>query len=120
MEQDKRKEANANVTKAMEELRKAEENLRIFEENMSEAFNNGFEDASRQIEDQVPGVIRKIWAKCWANARVREDSPLWAQDRVPKSLDLTITETEISDDEAGPSGSCCALFDKCHSWPTRI
>ncbi|KAF7126289.1 hypothetical protein RHSIM_Rhsim11G0001300 [Rhododendron simsii] len=70
---DKRKVADANFTKAMEELGKAEENVRIFEENMSEAFNNGFDDASMQFED-----------------------------RVPEGLDLTITEIEISDDEAGP------------------
>ncbi|KAI8572299.1 hypothetical protein RHMOL_Rhmol01G0186600 [Rhododendron molle] len=57
LEQNKRKEADANFTKAMEELGKAEEN---------------------------------------------EDSPLWAQDRVLRSLDLTIAETKISDDEAGP------------------
>ncbi|KAG5524150.1 hypothetical protein RHGRI_030971 [Rhododendron griersonianum] len=104
---DKRKEADANFTKAKEELGKAKENVRIFEENMSEAFNNGFDDASRQFEDQVPGVIRKIWAKCWAyclgQAGVQEDLPLWAQDRVPEGLDLTITKTEISDDEARPS-----------------
>ncbi|KAI8530221.1 hypothetical protein RHMOL_Rhmol11G0039200 [Rhododendron molle] len=45
LEQDKRKVADANFTKAKEELGKAEE-------NMSEAFNNGFDDASRQFEDQ--------------------------------------------------------------------
>lgn len=32
---------------------------------------------------------------------MQEDLPLWAQDRVPEGLDLTITETEINDDEAG-------------------
>lgn len=37
--------------KAMEELRKAEENVRIFEENISEAYDNGFDEASRQFED---------------------------------------------------------------------
>lgn len=72
--------------KAMEELRKAEENVRIFEENISEAYDNGFDEASRQFEDQVPRVVRKILAKCWAyclgQAGVQEDSPLWAQDRV--------------------------------------
>lgn len=44
----------------MEELGKAEENVRIFEENISEAYENGFDKASKQFEDQVPGVIRKI------------------------------------------------------------
>lgn len=70
----------------MEELGKAEENVRIFEENMSESFNNGFDDASRQFELQVPSVVRKIWAKCWAHCLTRvgmsENSPLWAQNQV--------------------------------------
>ncbi|KAG5536417.1 hypothetical protein RHGRI_023999 [Rhododendron griersonianum] len=74
-ERGKGKEAEANFAKAMEELGKAEENVRIFEENISEAYENGFDKASRQFEDQ---------------------------DQVPEGLDLTITETEISDDEAGP------------------
>lgn len=105
-ERGKGKEAEANFAKAMEELGKAEENVRIFEENISEAYDNGFDEASRQFEDQVQGVIRKIRAKCWAHCLgqvgVAYNSPLWAQDQVPEGLDLTITETEISDDEAGP------------------
>ncbi|KAF7127505.1 hypothetical protein RHSIM_Rhsim11G0003300 [Rhododendron simsii] len=59
----KGKEAEANFAKAIEELRKAEENMRIFEENISEAYDNGFNEASREFEDQVPCVLRKIWAK---------------------------------------------------------
>lgn len=69
-----------NFAKVMEELGKAEENVRIFEENISEAYDNGFDEASRQFKDQVPRVVRKIWAKCWVyclgQAGVQEDSLL--------------------------------------------
>ncbi|KAF7141482.1 hypothetical protein RHSIM_Rhsim06G0093300 [Rhododendron simsii] len=72
-ERGKGKEAEVNFAKVMEELGKAEENVRIFEENISEAYDNGFDEASRQFKDQ---------------------------DRVPEGLDLTITE--ISDEPFGP------------------
>lgn len=54
-EQGKRKEVEADFSRVMEELGKAEENVWIYEENMSEAYNNGFDEASRQLELQVSG-----------------------------------------------------------------
>lgn len=81
-EQGKRRDAEADFAKVVEELGKVEENVRIFKENVSEAFNNGFDDASKQFELQVPGVVGKIRAKCWADCLTRvgmaENSPLWA------------------------------------------
>ncbi|KAG5540887.1 hypothetical protein RHGRI_020954 [Rhododendron griersonianum] len=83
IEQGKRKDAEADFAKAMEELGKAEENVQIFEENMSEAFSYGFDDASQQFENQ---------------------------GQVLEGLDLTITETEVSDDETGPSNPVPSLL----------
>ncbi|KAF7142787.1 hypothetical protein RHSIM_Rhsim05G0106000 [Rhododendron simsii] len=106
IEQGKRKDVKADFAKAMEELGKAEGNVRIFEKNMSKADNNGFDEAFRQFELQVLGVVRKIWA-CWAHCLGRvgmaEHSPLSAQNQISEGMDLTITKIGISDDEARPS-----------------
>ncbi|KAI8543105.1 hypothetical protein RHMOL_Rhmol08G0192600 [Rhododendron molle] len=48
------------------------------------------------------GNSRKCWAHCLGQVSVDHNSPLWAQDQVSEGLDLTITEIDISDDEAGP------------------
>ncbi|KAF7154592.1 hypothetical protein RHSIM_Rhsim01G0155200 [Rhododendron simsii] len=56
-ERRKGKEAEENFAKAMEELEKDEENVRIFEENISEAYDNGFDEASSSTTAVAPVLL---------------------------------------------------------------
>lgn len=86
----------------------------ILEDNHAEAYNNGFEAATKDFKEQIPGVIQKIWVCCWKccleQVGVHEDSLLRDQNQVPVGLDILMTQTKM-DIENGVMTSNAVAID---------
>ncbi|KAG5553706.1 hypothetical protein RHGRI_011557 [Rhododendron griersonianum] len=61
-EESGRKEAEENFEQAAAQLEKKTEDLLILEDNYAKAYNNGFDAATKDFEEQIPGVTQNIWA----------------------------------------------------------
>lgn len=98
MEEAKKKEAEGSFVQAAEQLEKTSGDLKILEDNYGEAYNNGYDMATKDFEDQIPDITRKIWASYWKRcleqAGVHEDSPLGTRPG-PEGLDILMTPTEV-------------------------
>lgn len=92
------------------QLEKNTEDLLILEDNHAEAYNIGFEAATKDFKEQIPSVIQKIWACCLEQVGVHEDSLLRGQNQVPVGLDILMTQTKM-DIENGVMTSNAVAID---------